>query len=63
MRHFQMMSILALLIVAACGGDHERDRTVVVQPPATVVQPPAAQSSPTVVVPGTKVCPPGYATC
>ena len=60
MRPLVALAVLAPLALAACG--HDKEKTVVVNPPAqTQAAPP--QNNPVVVPGGTKVCPPGYTTC
>lgn len=56
------LAVMAVLSLAACGSDKEK--TVVVNPPASTQSAPPQNN--TVVVPQsgtTKVCPPGYSTC
>jgi predicted small lipoprotein YifL len=62
MRSMPMIAVMAVLSLAGCGSDKEK--TVVVQPPASTQSAPPQNN--TVVVPqsgGTKVCPQGYTTC
>jgi len=62
MRSLPMIAALAVLSLAACGSDKEK--TVVVQPPASTQSAPPQNN--TVVVPqsgATRVCPAGYSTC
>jgi hypothetical protein len=70
MRPLAILAVLASVMLAACGSDNDKEKTVVVNPPpeTEVAPPPQTNTEPPprsnmVIVPGgggPQACPPGY---